>query len=36
MIPQITEVKVLDGYRLWLRFHDGASGIVDLTAELWV
>ncbi len=35
MIPKITEVKVLDGYRLWLRFHDGASGIVDLSAELW-
>ena len=35
MIPKIIEVKVLDGYRLWLRFHDGASGIVDLSAELW-
>ena len=35
MIPKITEVKVLDGYRLWLRFHNGASGIVDLSAELW-
>jgi len=35
MIPRIVEVKALDGYRLWLRFHNGASGTVDLTAELW-
>ncbi len=35
MIPRITEVKALDGYRLWVRFHDGASGTVDLTSELW-
>ena len=35
MIPKIIEAMVLDDYRLWLRFHDGASGIVDLSAELW-
>jgi hypothetical protein len=35
MIPKVIEVKPLEGYRLWLRFHDGMSGIVDLTAELW-
>ena len=34
MIPKIIEAMVLDDYRLWLRFHDGASGIVDLSAEL--
>ncbi len=26
----IVEVKPLEGYRLWLRFADGASGEVDL------
>ena len=31
----IADVKELGGYRLWLRFHDGASGIVDLSAEMW-
>ena len=35
MIPKVVEVKPLDGYRLWLRFDDGASGTVDLSAELW-
>ncbi|MGH8728469.1 MAG: DUF2442 domain-containing protein [Burkholderiales bacterium] len=35
MIPKVVEVKPLDGYGLWLRFHDGKSGSVDLSAELW-
>ena len=35
MIPKIVEVRPLEGYRLWLRFHDGRSGTVDLSAELW-
>ena len=35
MIPKVVEVKPLEGYRLWLRFHDGTSGTVDLSAELW-
>jgi hypothetical protein len=35
MIPQIIEVKVLDGYKLWLRFRDGVTGTVDLSGELW-
>ncbi len=30
MIPKVVEVKPMDGYRLWLRFHDGTSGIIDL------
>ena len=25
----------MDGYKLWLRFQDGVSGTVDLSAELW-
>ena len=35
MIPRVVEVRPLEGYRLWLRFHDGVSGTVDLAAELW-
>ena len=35
MIPKVVEVRPLGGYRLWLRFQDGVSGIVDLSAELW-
>lgn len=35
MIPQVVEVKALDGYKLWLRFRDGKTGTVDLSAELW-
>ena len=35
MIPKVVEVRPLDGYRLWLRFQDGVSGIADLSAELW-
>jgi hypothetical protein len=35
MIPVLIEVKPLDGYRLWVRFQDGATGTLDLTAELW-
>lgn len=35
MIPRLVEVKPLEGYRLWLRFRDGVSGVVDLSAELW-
>ena len=35
MIPRITEVKVLEDYRLWIRFHDGSAGTVDLSSELW-
>ena len=27
---KIEEAKILEGYRLWLRFSDGVSGAVDL------
>ena len=30
MLKDIVEVRPLDGYRLWLRFEDGAAGEVDL------
>ena len=35
MIPKVVELRPLKGYRLWLRFHDGTSGTVDLSSELW-
>jgi hypothetical protein len=35
MIPKVVEVRPLDGYRLWLRFHDGTTGTIDLSDELW-
>lgn len=30
----VVEAKYVDGYRIWVRFRDGQSGIVDLDAEL--
>jgi hypothetical protein len=35
MIPRVVEVQPLQGYRLWVRFHDGKDGTVDLSNELW-
>jgi hypothetical protein len=34
MLKDIVEVKPLDGYRLFLRFEDGAEGEVDLAQML--
>ena len=34
MILHTTEVTPLPGYRLFLRFNNGAAGEVDLSAEL--
>jgi hypothetical protein len=30
---RIVAAKVLDGYRVWLRFEDGAAGEVDFSAH---
>ncbi|OGA15066.1 MAG: hypothetical protein A3I63_01660 [Betaproteobacteria bacterium RIFCSPLOWO2_02_FULL_66_14] len=35
MIPRVIEVRPLENYRLWLRFQDGVTGTIDLSAELW-
>ena len=35
MILHVTEVKHIDRYRLWLRFSDGAAGVIDLEPELY-
>ena len=34
MIAHIEEARYLDGYRIWLRFDDGAEGEVDLSRDL--
>ncbi len=34
MILHVIEVKYLCDYVIWVRFNDGASGEVDLSAEL--
>ncbi len=35
MLLHITNAKHLKDYQLWLKFNDGAEGIVDLSKELW-
>lgn len=30
-MPRPTDVKPLDTYRIWVKYSDGAEGIVDLT-----
>ena len=35
MIPRVVEVSALDDYKMWVRFHDGTSGTVDLSSQLW-
>ena len=30
----VTHVRALDGYRLWLQFEDGASGVFDVSPYL--
>jgi len=29
---RVTEVKALESYRLWVRFHDGVEGTIDLSS----
>jgi uncharacterized protein DUF2442 len=35
MLVRVTDMQVLDGYRLRLAFSDGAVGEIDLADELW-
>jgi hypothetical protein len=35
MILHVKEAKYLHGYVIWLRFNDGAEGMVDLKDELY-
>jgi hypothetical protein len=32
-MKRIVTIKVLDGYRVWLRFSDGAEGAVDFSQK---
>jgi hypothetical protein len=34
MLPRVTDARYIRGYRIWLRFSDGAEGEVDLSSEL--
>jgi hypothetical protein len=34
VLRDVVEVRLLHGYRLWLRFDDGTEGEVDLEPEL--
>ena len=34
MLTHIVEARYVNGYTIWLRFSDGASGEVDLSQEL--
>lgn len=35
MLIDVTEVRYVAGFTLWVRFEDGAEGEVDLSAELY-
>jgi hypothetical protein len=35
MIPRVTEARHTADYRVWLRFHDGLEGEIDLADVLW-
>ena len=35
MIPQIVDIRHVEGFRIWLRFKDGREGVMDLSDELW-
>lgn len=34
MLRDVTEVRAIGGYRIWLRFDDGTEGDLDLKPEL--
>lgn len=35
MVPRLSDMKYIAGYRLWLVFEDGSQGEIDLGEELW-
>lgn len=35
MIPKVKSARHVDGYKLWLEFNDGKTGVIDLSKELW-
>ena len=32
---EVTQAKYQDGYKIWVEFNDGVSGVVDLSETLW-
>ena len=34
MFAHVIEAKYVNGYKLWLKFNDGAEGRIDLSSEL--
>ena len=34
MMPRIVEARYISGFKVWIRFSDGAEGGVDLSREL--
>ena len=35
MIPRLAEATYVTGYKVALKFQDGAEGVIDLEPELW-
>jgi hypothetical protein len=35
MVPRVVEAQYVRDYVIWLKFHDGVEGEVDLEDELW-
>jgi sugar phosphate isomerase/epimerase len=35
MFIHVKDAKYLKDYKIWLRFNDGAEGVIDLEKELW-
>jgi len=35
VIPNVIEARHVKDYRVWLRFHDGTEGEIDLKDALW-
>ncbi len=35
MIPRVIEARHAGEYRVWLRFHDGLQGEINLADVLW-
>jgi len=33
MLEDVIELRVEDGYRLWVKFSDGVNGIVDMSKD---
>lgn len=33
MVKKLTEIRVLEGYRVWVRFDDGVEGEVDFSQK---